>query len=241
MVQYPVSLEKGIYMKKRILILSMLSLNMSTLSVVPAGLILNAMPQTVYVASKATVLAEREFSLENRYHVKSVSDVFRDNILLNLAYLSGRVTSADNINWSEVTKPQTYKFTLKPNETFAYHKIILPQYEGKIALTANATFGKNDGFKTDGLLYGDGVCHLASLISWAAKDAKLEVYAPANHDFAAIPEVPKSEGVSIYYDPNNRSRSIGQNLYITNNQAKPVDFNFTYEGGILKVSVSVQS
>lgn len=218
-----------------------------TLSILGLGLISNPILNSTLVnqpkvaAATVTVLSEREFSMEYRYRAQSVSDIFKDNILLNLAYLNGTVNSASDINWDNINKPFSFKVTLNPNETFAYHDKVLPQYEGKIAFTTNTNFNKSDGYKTDGLLYGDGVCHLASLLSWAAKDAKLDVKAPSSHDFAAIPEVPKSEGVSIYYDPDNYSRSANQNLYITNNQTKPVDFIFDYKDGILKVSVAVSS
>jgi hypothetical protein len=225
-------------MKKRILILAILSLGLISEPVTAVKAII---AQTQIAPKTQTVLAERAFSMDYRYRVQSVSDIFKDNILLNLAYLNGKVTSADQINWSEIQKPFNFKFTLKPNETFAYHNDVLPQYKGKIALTTNTTFGKSDGYKTDGLLYGDGVCQLASLISWAAKDAKLDVLAPSNHDFAVIPEVPKAQGVAIYFDPNNPSKGANQNLYITNNQSKDVDFIFDYQNGVLKVSVAVNS
>jgi hypothetical protein len=185
-----------------------------------------------------TVLGSREMSMDYRYPVASVSKVFKDNILLNIAYLDGRVSEASDINWEEVTKPFSSQFTLQPNEAFAYHEGLLPEYKDKVVLTTNAHFSKQDGFKTDGYLYGDGVCQLASLINWAALDANLEVKAPSNHDFAAIPEVPKKYGVAIYYDPNSLSKSSRQNLYIVNNQDKPVTFRFDYDGSKLKVSVS---
>jgi VanW like protein len=223
-------------MNKHILMLILLGLNLIT------GTVLTfAKVQPKVLAQTVTVLSEREFSMDNRYHVKSVSDIFRDNILLNLAYLNGQVTTASDINWEEINQPFSFKFTLNPNETFAYHDQVLPEYQGKIAITTNTNFNKSDGYKTDGYLYGDGVCQLASLLSWAAKDANLAVKAPSNHDFAAIPEVPKSEGVAIYYDPNNPSKGARENLYITNNQDKPVDFNFIYQNGQLKVLVTVNS
>ena len=225
-------------MNKRILLLSILGLSLSTSPVLPLRSTNQAVQPT---EAKTTVIASRQFSMEYRYHAKSVSDIFKDNILLNLAYLNGTVTKASDINWAEIEKPFSFKFTLNPNETFAYHDQVLPEYKGKVKLTTNSTFGKSDGYKSDGLLYGDGVCQLASLISWAAKDAKLAVKAPSNHDFAAIPEVPKSQGVAIYYDPNNKSKGPYENLYITNNQAKPVDFIFDYKDGMLKVTVATQS
>ncbi|PIZ24337.1 hypothetical protein COY48_03330 [Candidatus Collierbacteria bacterium CG_4_10_14_0_8_um_filter_43_86] len=64
----------------------------------------------------------------------------------------------------------------------------------------------------------------------AARDANLEVVQFTNHDFAAIPEVPKIYGVSIYLHPNNRAASAQKNLYIVNNQDGPVTFRFDYNG-----------
>jgi len=195
----------------------------------------NILPQ------KENVLSSRTISLENRYPSQRVSDVFKDNILLNLAYLDGRVNTAKDINWSEMENSFRSEFTLQPNETFAYHDAVLSQYEGKVVKTTEAHFNSQDGFKTDGYLYGDGVCHLASLINWAARDANLEVLAPTNHNFANIPEVPKEYGVSIYYNPANKSVGANQNLYITNNQNKPVNFVFEYKDGQLSVTVTTQA
>ena len=187
---------------------------------------------------KETILSTHEMSLENRYSVASVSKVFKDNILLNMAYLDGTVSSAKDIDWTTVEQSFTSQFTLQPNQTFAFHDAVLPQYTGKVALTTDAHFNSQDGFKSDGYLYGDGVCHLASLINWAAKDAGLDVVAPTNHNFANIPEIPKEFGVAIYYDPNNTAAGARENLYITNNKDKPVNFEFTYKDGVLSVSVT---
>lgn len=195
----------------------------------------NILPQ------KENILSSRTISLENRYPSQRVSDVFKDNILLNLAYLDGRVNTAKDINWSEMENSFRSEFTLQPDETFAYHDAVLSQYEGKVVKTTEAHFNSQDGFKTDGYLYGDGVCHLASLINWAARDANLEVLAPTNHNFANIPEVPKEYGVSIYYNPANKSVGANQNLYITNNQNKPVNFIFEYKDGLLSVTVTTQA
>lgn len=192
----------------------------------------NILPQ------KENVLSSRTISLEYRYPSQRVSDVFKDNILLNLAYLDGRVDTAKDINWTEIENSFRSEFTLQPNETFAYHDAVLSKYEGKVVKTTEAHFNSQDGFKTDGYLYGDGVCHLASLINWAARDANLDVLAPTNHNFANIPEVPKEYGVSIYYNPANKSVGANQNLYITNNQNKPVNFVFEYKDGQLSVTVT---
>ncbi len=190
---------------------------------------------------KETTLASHTISLENRYPVESVSKVFKDNILLNMAYLDGRVNSAADIDWTAIEGSFRSEFTLLPNETFAYHNAVLPEYENQVVKTTEAHFNYADGFKTDGYLYGDGVCHLASLINWAAKDAGLEVEAPTNHNFANIPEIPKEYGVAIYYNPSNKSVGARENLYITNNQTKPVTFVFNYQDGNLSVSVTTQA
>ncbi len=191
-----------------------------------------------YAQPGETIIASRAMSLDDRYPAKSVSDVFKDNILLNVAYLDGRVTNAKDVNWGSLEQPFKSEFTLQPKQTFAFHDAVLPEFQGKIALTTNAHFNSQDGFKTDGYLFGDGVCHLASLINWAARDANLQVEAPTNHNFAVIPEVPKQYGVAIYYDPNNQSAGARENLYITNNKDKPVNFVFEYKDGYLSVSVT---
>lgn len=224
-------------MKRQILLLTILGLGLVSTPLTHADFVAKTFVEQKPVKQVA-VLSTRQFSLEYRYPVASVSRVFKDNILLNLAYLSGRVTKASEIDWATVTQSQNYQFSLRPGETFAFHDLVLPQFAGKVALTTNARFNKQDGFKSDGYLYGDGVCHLASIISWAAKDAGLTVLAPTNHNFAAIPEVPKSEGVSIYYDPNGMANSARQNLYVTNNRSEDVTFTITYQNGNLEVKVS---
>lgn len=218
--------------------------SLAMLAVTPSPMALLSMPSNsleailgVTQASKTVQLSIREMSMNNRYPVASVSEIFKDNILLNIAYLDRRVTSASDIDWNKVTQASRSEFTLQPNEVFAYHDEVLPQYKGKVVMTTNTQFNKQDGYKTDGYLYGDGVCQLASLLNWAAKDANLEVYAPANHDFANIPEVPKEHGVAIFYDPSDLNHSANRNLYITNNQDKPITFVFDYSDGILKISV----
>lgn len=185
---------------------------------------------------KQHILSSHEISLENRYEVKSVSDVFRDNILLNMAYMRGSVTSKD-FNWDEVKKPFKYEFKLDPEKTFAFHDEALDEYKGKVSKTTNAHFNAEEGFKTDGYLFGDGVCHLASLLYWVAKDAGLDAKAPTGHDFMVIPEIAKENGVSIYSNPQSIGSNAQQNLYITNNKGKPITFKFEYNEDKLKVSV----
>lgn len=181
-------------------------------------------------------VAVHEMFLSNRYGNSFVNDVFKNNILLNLAYLDGKVTKATDIKWDEVTKPFEYELQLEPNKTFAFHSDVKDTYKDSLVKTTNAHFNSREGFKTDGYLFGDGVCHLASLINWVAKDAGLNVEAPTSHDFAQIPDIPKEYGVSIYNNPGSSASNALQNLYITNNKGKPVTFKFEYKNDKLKVS-----
>lgn len=185
-----------------------------------------------------TLLAQHEMPLDNRYANQFVNEVMRKNILLNLAYLANRVKSSQDINWEEITKPFQYEFILNPNKTFAFHEDIADKYKDKVEKTTNAHFNFQEGFKTDGYLFGDGVCHLASLINWVAKDAGLEVETPTSHDFAKIPDISRQYGVSIYSNPNSKGSNALQNLYITNNRGKPITFQFAYQDNKVKVSIT---
>ncbi len=184
------------------------------------------------------LMAQHEMPLTDRYPVASVNQVFRDNILLNLAYLRN-LPKSSNPSWDEVRKPTEFEFKLDPNKTFAFHEDILPKYQGMVEKTSNAHFIGQEGFKSDGYLFGDGVCHLASLIYWVAKDAGLNAEAPTNHDFMKIADIPKEYGVSIYSNPSTKGSNSQQNLYITNNKSKAITFKFEYneskvKGGIVE-------
>src|SRR6266404_7052957 len=149
----------------------------------------------------SVTLASRTFSLDDRYGNKYVSDIFKDNILLTMSYMDGEVKSKADIDWNKVESDFNYQFTLKPGEEFAFHDQVLPAYSKNIVATTNAHYNYDEGFKSDGYLTGDGVCHLASFIYWVAKDANLDAYAPTNHNFANIPDVPKEYGVAIFTNP----------------------------------------
>jgi hypothetical protein len=187
--------------------------------------------------SSNVALASKTFSLENRYGNTFVNDVFKDNILLTLKYMDGSVKSKSEVSWPEVEKPFHTEFTLNPGEAFAFHDQALPEYSDSVVKTTNAHFNSDDGFKSDGYLVGDGVCHLASFIHWVALDAGLDSVSLVRHDFAKINEVPKEYGVSIKYMPGAFDNSSRQNLYIVNNKEKPVTFVFNYDGTNLTVSV----
>jgi len=183
-------------------------------------------------------LAVREFSLENRYRNSFVNEVFKDNILLTVDYLTGAKIDPKKIDWTRYDEPFDHKVILNPGETFAFHDDVLPNYEGKVNKTSNAHFNSVEGFRFSGNLVGDGVCHLASLLYWAAKDAGLNAVAPTRHDFANIPEVPKEFGVSIYAYPGKQTKDQVQNLYITNNKEQKIAFEFIYDGENLKIQVN---
>lgn len=183
-------------------------------------------------------LATHEISLSNRQSGNYVNGVFRDNILLNIDYLSGVVQPPSLMNWDKVRQPRIVEFKLNPNETFAFHDDVLSEYRGSVSKTTNAHFNSSEGFKSDGYLVGDGVCHLASLINWTAKDAGLSSYAPTNHNFANIPEIPREYGTSIYYYPGRTYANQKQNLYVTNNYPQTITFKFEYKGDKLRVSIS---
>lgn len=192
------------------------------------------MPQQ---ASKEVVLASKKMSLEKRYPNYFVNEVFKENILLNLAYMRGIVRDKNGIDWVKVTEPFTYTMVLKPGDVFAFHDTVPTRFQTGEVKTTNAHFNAQEGFKSDGYLVGDGVCHLASLMYWAAQDAKLMSEAPTRHDFANIPEVPKEYGVSIYNMPGNKAGNERQNLYIKNDKKKPIAFVFSYENDQLKIDV----
>lgn len=193
--------------------------------------------QSPVPAVQEHVIGEHAMSLDTRYANQWVNNVFKDNILLNVAYLSGKVKKASDINWNEIRKPSTSEITLNPGDVFAYHDDILPEYKGKTITTQNSHFGAGDGYRSSGLLFGDGVCHLASLMNWAARDAGLTVVSKVNHNFANIPEVPREYGTSIYATGSNSTNGQMQNLYIENTKAHPVRIVFTYADNILKVSI----
>lgn len=169
------------------------------------------------IKPREVLLSEHKISFEQRQPDPWVNSVFRFNILRNVSLMG-------------------YSFTLNPSETFAFHEDTLPKYTN-VVKTSNAHFNLSEGFKSDGYLVGDGVCHLASLMYWTAKDAGLDTFAPANHNFARIPEISKEYGVSIYYYPGKAVSNTRQNLYVTNNFEESVTFKFFLEQDNLKLSI----
>ena len=198
---------------------------------------------SVFVAGKSQFsgvqpLASHAFSMGYRYQDPWVSEVFADNILLTLAYMRQTVRKGEQVDWSTVREPFHWSLDIEPGSVVTYHANVLPKYERIAIPLTNVYFNGSEGFRSDGYLVGDGTCQLASLLSWVARDAGLTVEAPVNHDFAAIPEVPKEQGVSIYSHPTNKARSATQNLYIQNDFSRVVRFAFHYDGETLRISAS---
>ncbi len=182
------------------------------------------------------VLARHEFSLEKRYADAWVNRVFKENILLTLAYGRKLVSAGKPVDWNQVDKPFRWSLELPAGKVLTYHDTVLPKYQGEAMPLTNVYFNSAEGFLSDGWLVGDGTCQLASLLGWVARDAGLSVEAPTNHNFAAIADVPKEQGVAIYHVPSNPAASARQNLYIQNNKGAPVQFVFDYDGITLRIS-----
>jgi len=186
-------------------------------------------PQVEAVSN--VVLASHSLSMEDRYDNKFVNDVFKDNILLAVNYMSGAVKTKADVDWAKIESPFHFEFKLEPGQEFAFHNAELPDYSKNVVQTMNSHFVSDEGFKYDGDITGDGVCHLASLMFWVALDAGVSAYAPSNHNFAKINDVDPKYGVAI------EAPMPGGNLYITNNLDKPITFVFAYDGTNLSVSV----
>lgn len=188
------------------------------------------------------LLARQELSLNNRHANESINEIFRKNILLNLAYFSQSVKSKSEINWDTVQQPTGFSIVLEPGQTFAYHDDVLPEYQDRVALTTQAHFDSREGFLSSGFLFGDGVCHLASVINWAAQDAELAVQVTKLHTIAPIPGIPDKYGVSIYTQAGVKGSGAKNNLYITNNKDFPVEFIFDYQpDNVIAVTVAKAS
>lgn len=208
-------------------------LTISTFILIGSSLLSGAVP-----GAQPQTLSTTQMNLDNRAVPGSLmAEVMRDNILLTTAYMRGVITDPQNINWENVRKPFTYSFELKPGETYSFQKDALPEYQNSIVKTIDVNFAGQDGFKHDGYLMGDGVCHLASLFYWAALDAGLEAKAPTNHNFAVIPEIPREYGVAIYSMPGNPEANANQNLYIKNDTSGLIKFVIKYDGKNLETKV----
>lgn len=175
--------------------------------------------QAGQLAENPKILASETLDLSNRYPVASVSEGFKENILIAVGYFY-------------IDNPSG--MILKPGEIFAFHKKgLLPEFKDKITVSQDSDFTTNTGYKVVAGLGGNGVCHLASLMNLAASKSGLEVVSPTNHNFAKIPGIDAKFGTSI----STRNSPENQNLYIKNNFDFPVRLQFSLEGNQLGLAV----
>lgn len=153
------------------------------------------------------ILAQEAMDLSIRNPNENINEGFKQNILVNLGYLK-------EVNPRGIV--------LSPGEMFAFHKNILPEFMEEKIITQNSEFRPQDGYLSVAGLYGNGVCHLASLMNWVATEAGLEVTARVNHDYAPVPGIDRQFGTSIKFYPNIGGTSERQNLYIKNTLDYPV-------------------
>ncbi len=195
----------------------------------PQGFI-SPLADNFVAAKQEQVLADYPMDLSKRYDSEFVNGVFRDNIILALRYLNGESIQKQP-DWEKMKQPFTVSFILRPGEVFAFHDNVLPEFKDRVVKTMGSHFVGEEGYRSDGFLYGDGVCHLASLINWAASEAELTVTAKVDHSFMPIFGVPKVYGTSI------NSNSQEQNLYIQNNFTEPVEFKFEMNNNNLGIKI----
>jgi len=162
----------------------------------------------VWPIPREEILAEHTLNLEERLPDSEFgNEVFKYNILLALKYIEGD---------PDLGEPFIAEVELQPGEVFAFQENLLPEFENKNVKTGWTKYIAQEGYKPLSGLYGNGVCHLASLINWVAADAGLEVTALANHNFWPVPGVPKEYGTSIRYLADNSWKTKNQNLYLEN-------------------------
>lgn len=197
------------------------------------------------IVQQEKVLAQKTMDLSIRYPDPWVNEIFSDNILLNLHYLKGDVAllkdEKGKIDWEKVRAPFEFSFVLESGWTFAYHQNLTPEFKDKNVLAGQTRFWFDEGYKSDGYLVGDGVCHLASLFNWVSQEAGLEVVANVRHDFLPVPDIPREYGTSILYSPDGARGSANQNLYITNNFPQPVEFAISADEKTVKIQVVAEN
>ena len=173
------------------------------------GIVSPVADQTAQMVQQKVLLASESMDLGNRYPVESISEGFKENILIALGYLASK-----GVAFRGYEAGEEFSLVLQPGEVFAFHKKgILPEFKESKIISQESDFTTNYGYKVVAGLGGNGVCHLASLIYKTALHAGLEVVAPTNHNFASIPGIEKEYGVSI----STRNGPERQNLYIKNN------------------------
>jgi hypothetical protein len=178
-----------------------------------------------------SVVVEKSLNLNERTPSPAINEGFSDNMLLSLHYMNNDISDPKNIDWNKIRQPFEVSFTLNPGEVYAFHNNVLDQYKNP-KITMNSRFMTYEGYRYVAGLGGNGVCHLASLITWAAKSADLEVTALARHDFYPVRGVPREFGTAIM------SQSATQNLYIRNNKDIPITFVFKADPAMIDLIIA---
>jgi len=96
---------------------------------------------------------------------------FKDNILLAVNYATNSKINPTNIDWEKIDSQ--YKGTLTLNRVKHLLSMTMScrnSPEKWLSLLMLILIRRKD-LKSDGYLVGDGVCHLASILYWVAKDA----------------------------------------------------------------------
>jgi|GEM_PF-3281540 len=201
----------------------------------------------MFVVPEKKTIALKRMDLNKRNVSSMVSEIFRDNILLNLHYIKGDVDKYTDfekstsyqkiIKWEKIGEPFEFSFTLKPDELFAFHDEMLPEFkERKSVKTGWTQFSVEDGYKVLDGLPGNGVCHLATIFNWVSSEAGLFVKAPTSHDFYPVPEIPREFGTSIVYIPGAYTTQL-QNLYVVNNFTYPVTYEIKADKNAVEIKV----
>jgi len=95
------------------------------------------------------ILAEHSLDLTTREPGAYANEVFADNILLALHYLRNDVDEGE-VDWGEVRAPFEVAFVLQPEEVFAFHGNVLPEFDpsaGRPTVTMNSRFFIEEGYK----------------------------------------------------------------------------------------------
>lgn len=178
---------------------------------------------------ESRVLAVQVLDLSERDEGQFINQVYKDNILLAFSFLTLQ-------EWNSSYTSGKTGFILQPGEVFCFHENISGEFKGKEVKTMGTKFQAQEGYRSSGWVYGDGVCHLASLIHWTAVEAGLEITARVKHNFRPIPGIPEKYWTSIRYCSSG-CNSQSQNLYVTNTHDFPVEFKFSIEGEKLELEI----
>lgn len=213
----------------------------TSLLLTPAG------SSTTFTAGQAACLVDKtklvlstgRMDLSYRYPIENTSKVFTENVLVNLYHLS-RLNKSEDAQIPQDFKfqenvPASFSLTLQPGEVFAFHDRVLNQYKDSKIIAPEGGYRPQDGYILLGGLYGNGVCHLATLMNYVAQHSGVEVTSLTRHDFAPVPGFDREYGTSI----STGNAPEKQNLYIKNDKEMPLELKFDLQGNELVFTISL--